>query len=55
MLVVNVPFLQEAFGTTTLALVEWMLVTGLAFLIIPVLEVAKWRIRRMGLREPSAA
>jgi Ca2+-transporting ATPase len=54
-LVVNVPFLQEAFGTTTLALVEWMLVTGLAFLIIPVLEVAKWRIRRMGLHEPSAA
>ena len=53
--VVNVPFLQEAFGTTTLALVEWMLVTGLAFLIIPVLEVAKWRIRRMGLHEPSAA
>ena len=54
-LVVNVPFLQEAFGTTTLALVEWMLVTGLAFLIIPVLEVAKWRIRRTGLHEPSAA
>ena len=54
-LVVNVPFLQEAFGTTTLALVEWMLVTGLAFLIIPVLEVAKWRIRRMGPHEPSAA
>ncbi len=54
-LVVNVPFLQDAFGTTTLALVEWMLVAGLAFLIIPVLEVAKWRIRRMGLHEPSAA
>jgi Ca2+-transporting ATPase len=54
-LVVNVPFLQDAFGTTTLAPVEWMLVTGLAFLIIPVLEVAKWRIRRMGLHEPSAA
>jgi P-type Ca2+ transporter type 2C len=52
-LVINVPFLQDAFGTTTLALVEWALVTGLAFLIIPVLEVAKWRIRRMGLHEPS--
>jgi P-type Ca2+ transporter type 2C len=54
-LVVNVPFLQDAFGTTTLALVEWMLVTGLAFLIIPVLEVAKWRIRRVGLHKPTAA
>jgi Ca2+-transporting ATPase len=54
-LVVNVPFLQDAFGTTTLAPGEWMLVAGLAFLIIPVLEVAKWRIRRMGLHEPSAA
>jgi Ca2+-transporting ATPase len=45
-LVINVPFLQNAFGTTTLAAQEWLLVAGLASLIIPVLEVAKWVIRR---------
>ena len=54
-LVVNVPFLRDAFGTTTLAAAEWALVVGLAFLIIPVLEIAKWRIRRMGLHEPGTA
>jgi P-type Ca2+ transporter type 2C len=52
-LVINVPFMQDAFGTTSLAPQEWLLVAGLAFLIVPVLEVAKWTIRRHALREPS--
>ena len=45
-LVVNVPFLQGAFGTTSLSLSEWTIVVGLAFTIVPVLELAKWTIRR---------
>jgi Ca2+-transporting ATPase len=45
-LVINVPFLQDAFGTTSLSAEEWLRLAGLAFLIIPVLEVAKWMIRR---------
>jgi P-type Ca2+ transporter type 2C len=45
-LVINVPFLQDAFGTTSLSAEEWLRVAGLAFLIIPVLETAKWMSRR---------
>ncbi len=45
-LVVNVPFLQDAFGTTGLSAREWALVAGVAFTIVPVLEVAKRIIRR---------
>jgi P-type Ca2+ transporter type 2C len=48
-MVTHVPFLQDAFGTTGLALEEWLLVGGLAFLIIPVLEAAKWEMRRRPL------
>jgi hypothetical protein len=46
MLVVNVPFLQDAFGTTSLSAEEWLRVAGLAFLIVPVLETTKWMLRR---------
>ena len=45
-LVINVPFLQDAFGTTTLSVEEWLRVAGLAFLIVPVLETTKWLFRR---------
>ena len=45
-LVLNVPFLQDAFGTTSLSAEEWLRVVGLAFLIVPVLEAAKWMVRR---------
>jgi P-type Ca2+ transporter type 2C len=44
--VVNVPFLQEAFGTTGLSVGAWLIVVGAAFTIVPVLELAKWAIRR---------
>jgi P-type Ca2+ transporter type 2C len=45
-LVVNVPFLQEAFGTTGLSVGAWLIVAGAAFTIVPVLELAKLVIRR---------
>ena len=45
-LVFNVPFLQDAFGTTGLSPAEWALVFAAAFTIVPVLEVAKSVIRR---------
>lgn len=45
-LVINVPFLQEAFGTRGLSLGTWLLVAGVAFTIVPVLELAKRVIRR---------
>ena len=40
-LVVSVPFLQDAFGTTGLSLREWALALAAAFTIVPVLEIAK--------------
>jgi P-type Ca2+ transporter type 2C len=51
MLVINVPVLQDAFGTTPLALDAWLLVIGSAFTIIPVLELAKRNIRRRPAEE----
>jgi Ca2+-transporting ATPase len=45
-LVINVPFLQDAFGTRSLSAEEWIRVGALAFLIVPVLETAKWMFRR---------
>jgi Ca2+-transporting ATPase len=45
-LVVNVPFLQEAFGTRSLSAADWGIVVGSAVTIVPVLEVAKRVIRR---------
>jgi Ca2+-transporting ATPase len=45
-LVVELPFLQRAFGTTGLEPREWLLVAGCAATIVPVLELAKWLVRR---------
>ena len=44
--VVNVPFLQRALGTTSLAPADWALVAAAAFSIAPVLEATKWAARR---------
>ncbi len=41
-----VPFLRNAFGITVLSLQEWLILGGLAFTIVPVLELAKWMERR---------
>jgi Ca2+-transporting ATPase len=52
-LVVNVPFLQGAFGTRGLSLGTWLLVGGSAFTVVPVLELAKRLIRRHRTHEES--
>ena len=55
-LVVELPILQRAFGTTGLDAEEWLLVAGCAATIVPVLELGKWLIRRGLLdREPHPA
>jgi Ca2+-transporting ATPase len=46
LLVIYVPALHDAFGTYYLPLEDWLIITGLAFTIMPVLEVAKWMERR---------
>ena len=44
--IIYVPFLHDAFGTYYLPLVDWLVITGLAVTIVPVLELAKWMERR---------
>jgi P-type Ca2+ transporter type 2C len=53
-LVINVPLLQDAFGTQGLSLRSWVLVGGVAFTIVPVLELAKVVIRRAPAEVGSA-
>jgi Ca2+-transporting ATPase len=45
-LIVYVPFLSEAFGTTGLGMADWLLVLVLAATVVPVLECVKWMARR---------
>ena len=45
-LIVYVPFLQGAFGTYALTLEDWLIIVGLSFTVVPVLELAKWLVRR---------
>jgi Ca2+-transporting ATPase len=54
-LVINVPFLQDAFGTVALAAEEWLRIVALALLIVPVLEAAKWAVRRGWLGDVQRA
>ena len=44
--IIYVPFLHDAFGMYYLPLVDWVIIIGLAFTIIPVLELAKWMERK---------
>jgi len=44
--IVYLPILHEPFGTFSLPLVDWMIIVPLAVTIIPVLELAKWMVRR---------
>jgi len=44
--ILYVPFLQRALGTFALTLRDFALVMGLAATVLPVLEVAKWLVRR---------
>ena len=45
-LVVYLPILQSPFGTVSLGTWDWLLVTGVAVTILPVLELTKWMVRR---------
>jgi P-type Ca2+ transporter type 2C len=54
-LVVNVPLLQDAFGTTSLSAANWGIIVGSTVTIVPVLEVAKRVIRRGQMDEVAAA
>ncbi len=44
--IVYTPFLQAPFGTFSLSLADWAVVLGAALTITPVLELAKWMVRR---------
>jgi len=44
--VVHLPVLQEPFGTYSLTASDWAIVVGVAFSVVPVLEVAKVLLRR---------
>jgi Ca2+-transporting ATPase len=46
LLIVYLPFLHEPFTTYALPLRDWLIVGGLAVTIIPVLETAKWMVRK---------
>jgi Ca2+-transporting ATPase len=45
-LVVYLPVMQAPFNTFSLSALDWLLVTGLALSVVPVLEVAKVAVRR---------
>ncbi len=45
-LVINVPLLEQAFGTTDLSPGRWALIVGAALTIVPVLELGKLLVRR---------
>jgi P-type Ca2+ transporter type 2C len=44
--IIYVPWLQEPFATFDLRFNDWLLVTALAFTVVPLLEVVKWMERR---------
>jgi Ca2+-transporting ATPase len=46
LLVLYLPFLQQAIGTFSLPANNWLIVAGVALTIFPVLELAKWMERR---------
>jgi Ca2+-transporting ATPase len=46
LLILYVPFLQNAFGVYALPLVDWLIVAVLAVTIVPVLELGKWLVRK---------
>jgi Ca2+-transporting ATPase len=45
-LIVYLPFLHDAFGTYALPLVDWLIIGILSVTIVPVLEFAKWMVRK---------
>jgi magnesium-transporting ATPase (P-type) len=53
-LVVYLLVLHASFSTYILPLIDWAIVLALALTIIPVLEIAKWVIRRQGRLDNGA-
>jgi Ca2+-transporting ATPase len=45
-LIVYVPFLEKAFGTFGLTIMDWLIIVIMAFTVSPVLELMKWMERR---------
>jgi Ca2+-transporting ATPase len=45
-LLMTVPLLRTAFGTTRLTLAEWLFVAAVAGTVVPVIEAGKWMIRK---------
>jgi len=45
-MIMYVPFLQDAFGTSALSVAEWLALFGVAASVVPVLEAGKWMERR---------
>jgi Ca2+-transporting ATPase len=45
-LIVYLPVLQKPFQTFGLSLVDWCIVVAAALTISPILEIAKWFVRR---------
>ncbi|MCS7177960.1 MAG: cation-translocating P-type ATPase [Anaerolineae bacterium] len=50
--VVYLPFLHKPFGTYSLPLIDWAIVLGTAFTILPVLEAVKAVLRRLSIAQP---
>jgi Ca2+-transporting ATPase len=46
LLVIYVPFLHKPFGTYSLPVKDWVIILLLAFSVAPVLELAKWILRK---------
>jgi Ca2+-transporting ATPase len=46
-LVVYLPALQPAFSTESLTPQEWGMVLVVAFSVVPVIEIVKWRLRHI--------
>lgn len=44
--IIYVPFLQNAVGTYSLPLSDWLIVLGVSITVTPVLELTKWMIRK---------
>jgi Ca2+-transporting ATPase len=47
-LIMNVPFLKDAFGTVRLSPGEWAVLAAAVSTVVPVIEAGKWVIRRAG-------
>ena len=45
-MIIYTPFFHDAFGTYALSVSEWGIIVGLTLTVVPVLELAKWMVRK---------